>query len=164
MKLIISWNGVKNVHYSFFFRLFCVIHKNIFIKTLGSLWKVRVGRVTGSTGIFFLGLTQCFWSNKLSLFKHWNLFDIMNESWKINNAMSMEAPKRSKQTIHWMMWLISVTRHYSELSFCHNRTWQFERMTIRKSGQDYWIIKIPVELDLRIRQQVEAKQAILKWY
>ena len=29
------------------------------IKTLGSLGKIRVGRVTGNTHIFFFGLTSC---------------------------------------------------------------------------------------------------------
>ena len=29
------------------------------IKTLGSLGKIRVGRVTGNTHIFFFGLSKC---------------------------------------------------------------------------------------------------------
>ena len=37
------------------------------IKTLGSLGKIRVGRVTGNTHIFFFGLSKC-------LFKYFNLF------------------------------------------------------------------------------------------
>ena len=51
------------------------------IKTLGSLGKIRVGRVTGNTHIFFFGLRTCF---LVMLFFHIRLLD------KLHNQMIIE--------------------------------------------------------------------------